>query len=96
MASERPVGVFDSGAGGISVLAALLRELPHEDFLYFGDTANAPYGTKTAEAVLKAAAALHIAKEVSIKEGIEMAKEALDSGKAKEQLARFAAATQSS
>ena len=52
MASERPVGVFDSGAGGISVLAALLRELPHEDFLYFGDTANAPYGTKTAEAVL--------------------------------------------
>ncbi len=55
MASDRPVGVFDSGAGGISVLAALLRELPHEDFLYFGDTANAPYGTKPADRVLSLA-----------------------------------------
>lgn len=55
MASCGPVGVFDSGAGGISVLAALLRELPHEDFLYFGDTANAPYGTKPAEQVLSLA-----------------------------------------
>ena len=51
-------------------------------------------GPKRDAAVLNAAAALHIAKEVSIEEGIEMAKEALDSGKAKEQLARFAAATQ--
>lgn len=42
-----PVGVFDSGVGGVSVLGPLRRELPHEDFLYYGDTAHAPYGTKT-------------------------------------------------
>ena len=41
-----PVGVFDSGMGGISVLQQLLLQLPHEDMLYFGDGANAPYGTK--------------------------------------------------
>ena len=41
------VGVFDSGLGGTSVLAALVAELPHERFAYFGDTANAPYGDKT-------------------------------------------------
>ena len=38
-----PVGVFDSGVGGISTLGALKRELPGEDFRYFGDTKNAPY-----------------------------------------------------
>ena len=50
--ANRPVGVFDSGVGGISTLTALVRELPGEDFLYFGDTRNAPYGTKTTEEVL--------------------------------------------
>ena len=40
------IGVFDSGLGGISILGALVRELPCEDFVYFGDSANAPYGTK--------------------------------------------------
>ncbi len=45
------VGVFDSGVGGISVLQALVRELPHERFVYFGDSAHAPYGTKTEQAV---------------------------------------------
>ena len=47
-----PIGVFDSGVGGISTLAALTRELPGEDFLYYGDTRNAPYGTKTTGEVL--------------------------------------------
>lgn len=47
MADRRPVGVFDSGVGGIGTLAALMRELPQERFLFYGDTANAPYGTKT-------------------------------------------------
>ena len=51
--STCPIGVFDSGVGGISVLAALRRELPCEDFLYFGDTAHAPYGTKNPEEVLQ-------------------------------------------
>lgn len=41
------VGVFDSGVGGISVLKELVRELPNQDFLFFGDSANAPYGEKT-------------------------------------------------
>lgn len=47
-----PVGVFDSGVGGISVLAELRRILPREDFVFFGDTAHAPYGTKPPEEVL--------------------------------------------
>lgn len=48
---EDYIGVFDSGVGGLSVLKALLQELPGEKFLYFGDCANAPYGTKSTEAV---------------------------------------------
>ena len=47
-----PVGVFDSGVGGISTLREMIRELPDERFIYFGDTANAPYGTKTTEEVI--------------------------------------------
>ena len=41
-----PIGVFDSGVGGLTVLRALVRALPHEDFLYVGDTARLPYGGK--------------------------------------------------
>lgn len=44
---DKPIGVFDSGVGGVSVLQALVRHLPRERFLYYADTANAPYGTKT-------------------------------------------------
>ena len=47
-----PVGVFDSGIGGISTLREMIRELPDERFIYFGDTANAPYGTKKTEEVI--------------------------------------------
>ena len=47
-----PIGVFDSGVGGIGTLAALRRELPREDFLFYGDTANAPYGTKSRDEVM--------------------------------------------
>ena len=46
-----PIGVFDSGVGGISVLRVLREVLPHENFIYYGDSANAPYGEKTAEEV---------------------------------------------
>ncbi len=42
-----PVGVFDSGVGGIGVLAELSRVMPSEDFIYYGDSANAPYGEKS-------------------------------------------------
>lgn len=47
------VGVFDSGVGGISVLRQLAVTLPHEDFLYYGDSANAPYGEKSRDWVLR-------------------------------------------
>lgn len=52
MGNQNPVGVFDSGVGGIGTLSALRRELPQEDFLYFGDTLHAPYGTKPREEVM--------------------------------------------
>ena len=45
------IGVFDSGVGGISVLRHLRRELPMERFLYYGDGANAPYGTRPTEEI---------------------------------------------
>ena len=45
------IAVFDSGVGGISVLRELVRLLPNENYLYFGDSANAPYGQKTTEQV---------------------------------------------
>ena len=45
------IGVFDSGVGGISVLRHLRAELPNERFLYFGDSANAPYGTRPTEEI---------------------------------------------
>ncbi|MBQ5866707.1 MAG: glutamate racemase [Oscillospiraceae bacterium] len=58
-----PIGVFDSGLGGISVLKELMQLMPEEHYLYFGDSANAPYGTRTTEEVkiltLNAAARLY-------------------------------------
>ena len=48
---DRPIGVFDSGVGGLTVVAALESALPSESFLYLGDTARLPYGTKSAETV---------------------------------------------
>jgi glutamate racemase len=48
-----PIGVFDSGIGGLTVLRALAAEFPGEEFVYLGDTARLPYGTKTAETVVR-------------------------------------------
>jgi len=48
---DRPIGVFDSGMGGLTVLRALLARLPSERFVYLGDTARLPYGTKSPETV---------------------------------------------
>ena len=45
------IGVFDSGVGGISVLRHLVAQMPQERFLYFGDSANAPYGTRPTEEI---------------------------------------------
>ncbi len=43
---ERPIGVFDSGFGGLNILSALVDLMPREDFIYFGDSARTPYGSK--------------------------------------------------
>ena len=50
---DAPIGVFDSGMGGISVLRELVKIMPNEDYIFFGDSANAPYGIKTVEEVQK-------------------------------------------
>ena len=49
--SQAPVGVFDSGVGGISVLRELVKLMPNENYIYYGDSKNAPYGPKTVEEV---------------------------------------------
>ncbi len=48
-----PIGVFDSGVGGLTVLKALRQELPHEDLIYLGDTARLPYGTKSPDTITR-------------------------------------------
>ena len=51
--SQSPIGIFDSGIGGLTVFAAVRRRLPDESLLYLGDTARVPYGTKSAETVIR-------------------------------------------
>ena len=46
--NNNPIAVFDSGVGGISVLRELIRIMPNENYIYFGDSRNAPYGIKKA------------------------------------------------
>lgn len=50
---HRPIGVFDSGLGGLTTVRELLRLLPEEDIIYFGDTARVPYGSRSPETILK-------------------------------------------
>ncbi len=47
------IGVFDSGLGGLTVVKELIKKLPHEDIIYFGDTARVPYGTKSKESIIR-------------------------------------------
>ena len=49
--SNRPIGIFDSGIGGLTVVNAVMKKLPHENIIYFGDTAHVPYGTKSDKAI---------------------------------------------
>ena len=44
---QKPIGVFDSGVGGLTVVRALMERLPNENIVYFGDTARVPYGVKS-------------------------------------------------
>src|SRR5579875_88061 len=69
MSEERPIAVFDSGAGGLAVLRALQRCLPHEKFVYFADQAHFPYGERAPADVrtLTLAAAERLAHERAIK-----------------------------
>ena len=53
MANRQPIGFFDSGVGGISVLKKAVELLPYEDFIYFGDSVNAPYGDKDVDTIRK-------------------------------------------
>ena len=48
-----PVGVFDSGVGGLTVAREIMRQLPDERIIYFGDTARVPYGSKSRDTVLR-------------------------------------------
>ena len=50
---ERPVGVFDSGVGGLTVVREIMRQIPNEKIVYFGDTARVPYGSKSRETVTR-------------------------------------------
>lgn len=50
---ESPIGVFDSGVGGLTVMKEIMRQLPNENLVYFGDTARVPYGSKSKSTVLK-------------------------------------------
>ncbi len=49
---NRPIGVYDSGIGGLTVFSKLVKLLPNENYIYFGDTENIPYGTKSREELL--------------------------------------------
>jgi glutamate racemase len=51
--SERPIGIFDSGIGGLTVCKAINDIMPHENLIYFGDTARFPYGTRSKETIIR-------------------------------------------
>ena len=53
MSDQRPIGIFDSGVGGLTVFSEVKKALPKEEIVYFGDTARVPYGTKSKETVTR-------------------------------------------
>ena len=50
---QLPIGIFDSGIGGLTVLKKLNKILPKEEFIYFGDTAHVPYGNKSKKTIIR-------------------------------------------
>ncbi|MFN7094673.1 MAG: glutamate racemase, partial [Burkholderiales bacterium] len=54
--NTKPIGVFDSGIGGLTVVKCIMDQLPHENIVYFGDIARLPYGTKSVATIRKFAA----------------------------------------
>ncbi len=67
--THAPIGVFDSGVGGLTVLRALRAHLPHESFVYLGDTARLPYGTKSSQTVSRYA---QQAAQILVDRGVKM------------------------
>src|SRR5471030_1918999 len=53
MSSDLPIGLFDSGVGGLTVLKEVARQLPKESTIYFGDTARVPYGSKSRDVIIR-------------------------------------------
>ena len=51
--TEAPIGVFDSGIGGLTVAREIMRQLPNENVVYFGDTARVPYGSKSKNNIIR-------------------------------------------
>ena len=51
--SQAPIGVFDSGVGGLTVAREIMRQMPNEKIIYFGDTARVPYGTKSKDTITR-------------------------------------------
>ena len=58
MSNQRPIGIFDSGIGGLTVASAIKRVLPHESIVYYGDTAHLPYGDKSKELIAEFAVSI--------------------------------------
>lgn len=50
---NQPIGIFDSGVGGLTVVKEVMRQLPNEDIVYFGDTARVPYGSKSRDTIIR-------------------------------------------
>ena len=53
MRKDAPIGVFDSGVGGLTVVREIMRQIPNEKIIYFGDTARVPYGSKSQDTVIR-------------------------------------------
>ena len=51
--TDAPIGVFDSGVGGLTVAREIMRQLPNENMVYFGDTARVPYGSKSKNNIIR-------------------------------------------
>ncbi len=66
---ENPIGVFDSGVGGLTVVRALMERLPFENILYFGDTARVPYGVKSVETIAHYARQI---TEILLQQGVKL------------------------
>jgi len=67
--TSKPIGIFDSGVGGLTVVRAVMRELPNESIVYFGDTARVPYGNKSTATIRRFAAEI---VELLIEEGVKL------------------------